>query len=237
MRELTEKEKDLMGALKGTAKSALSQIPVLGQVIAGWDAYNQSSFERNVKLLIEHLSQKVNDFESFFRTDYFNTEEGQLFTRKVIDAALDSQLNDKQELFVNALVNAPNSKDSELQKLKFVDMLRQLSRAALMVLAEMHKMFKTQVRGPGRDPDPTESFPLVDPTSIAQNLSTRYEPYLVSSAISEMESQGLFSRTGEWRKDYSGRYMPNGGFATEMCYTDFAAKFVEFITVMDKIES
>lgn len=237
MRELTEREEDLIGALKGTTKSALSLIPVIGQAIAGWDGYRQSSFERNVNKLIDHLSQKIDDLGSFFSADYFHSEEGQLFIEKVIDAALDSQLIDKQELFINALINAPTSQDGELQKLKFIDMLRQLSRAALMVLAEMHKMFSMQVRGPGRTPDPTQAFPLVDPTNIAEKLGNIYEPYLVTSAISEMESQGLFSRTGEWRKDYNGKYTPGGGFATEMCYTDFAARFVEFITVKRNIES
>ena len=100
-----------------------------------------------------------------------------------------------------------------------------------MVLAEMHKMLINQVRGTGR-PDPTSSFPLVDPTSIAESLSDRYgyDPYLVISSISEMESQGLFSRTGEWRVDpVTGKHSPGGGFSTELCYTDFAARFVEFI--------
>jgi hypothetical protein len=232
MKELSEREQDLVAALSGTTKSALALIPVVGQVIAGWDAYKRSSFQRNVQQLIDDLSQKVDDVEVFFGTDYFQTEEGQLFARKVIDAALDPQLEDKQELFVNTLINAPTSQNiGELQKLKFVDTLRHLSKAAVMVLAEMHKVLLSQVRGPGRNPDPVQSFPLVDPTNIAEKLSDTYDPYLVTSAISEMESQGLFSRTGEWRKDWRGHYMPNGGFATEMCYTDFAAKFVEFITV------
>lgn len=233
MRELTEREQDLMGALSGTAKSALSLIPGLGQAIAGWDAYKHSAFERNVGNIIDHLSQKIDNLEVFFSAEFFETEEGQLFTRKVIDAALDAQLEDKQELFINALVNAPTSQSiGELQRLKFIDMLRHLSRAALMVLAEMHSMFRTQVRGPNRDPA-FSPFPHVDPTSIAEKLSDKYDPYLVISAISEMEAQGLFSRIGEWRKDAAtGRSMPSGGFATEMCYTDFAAKFVEFINVL-----
>lgn len=91
-------------------------------------------------------------------------------------------------------------------------------------------MLIKQVRGPNRQPDPISSYPLVNPSSIAENLSEKYDPYLVTSSISEMESQGLFSRTGEWRQDpVSGKQMPGGGFATEMCYTDFAARFVEFI--------
>ena len=229
--DLTNREEDLLEALSGTTKSALSLIPVLGQAIAGWEAYRRSSFDRNVSKLIEHLQRKVDDIESFFDQDYFQTEEGQQFTRKVIDAALDTQLEDKQELFVNALVNSPGYKIvDDLQKLKFIDMLRHLSRAALLVLAEMHSLLIKQVRGPGRNPDPISAFPLVDPSRIAEQLSDKYDPYLITSSINEMESQGLFSRTGEWRKDQTtGRYMPGGGFDTAMCYTDFAAKFVEFI--------
>jgi hypothetical protein len=44
-----------------------------------------------------------------------------------------------------------------------------------------------------------------------------------------MESQGLFSSVGEWRKDNSGRYIVGGGFDSALSYTDFTARFVEFI--------
>jgi hypothetical protein len=231
VRDLTGREKDLLAALSGTTKSALSLVPVLGQAIAGWDAYKQNCFNRSVQTFIEHLSRKVEDLHALFQDDYFKTEGGQRFTTKLVDAALDAQLQDKQELFVNALIHAPGATTiSELEKLKFLDMLRHLSRAALMVLAEMHKMLVEQVRGPGRTPEPIQAFPLVNPTSIAEKLSNCYDPFLVTSAISEMESQGLFSRTGEWHKDGTGRWVPGGGFATEMCYTDFAARFVEFIS-------
>ena len=229
--KLTERKNDLLEALLGTTKSAASILPVLSQIIAGYDSYKRSSFDRNVRNLIENLSQKVDNIGEFFQDNFFKTEEGEKFARKVIDAALDTQLEDKQELFINALVNAPNSQSiSELEKLKFVDMLRHLSRASLMILAEVHTLFLHQVRGPGRSPGPTDSYPLVAPDDIAKKLSDKYDPYLITSSISEMESQGLFSRTGEWRKDpTTGRSMPGGGFASEMCYTDFSARFVEFI--------
>ena len=229
--ELTEREDDLMAGLSAAAKSALSLVPGLGQAISGWDAYNRSVFDRNIRKVIALLSERIDNLENFFQDEYLHTEEGQQFARKVFDAAFDAQLEDKQELFINALVNGIKSnKTTELEKLKFVDILRHLSRASLIILAEMHTMLIAQVRGSGRQPDPICSYPLVDPSSIAENLSEKYDPYLVTSSISEMESQGLFSRTGEWRKDpVSGRHMPGGGFATEMCYTDFAARFVEFI--------
>jgi len=56
--ELTNREKDLLETLSGTAKSTLSLIPGLGQAIAGWDAYNRSSFNRNLNKTIP--SQKQN---------------------------------------------------------------------------------------------------------------------------------------------------------------------------------
>jgi len=229
--ELTEREENLFAGLSATAKSALSLVPGLGQALSGWDAYHRSAFDRNVRKVIEYLSDRIDNIEDFFQDKYLHTEKGQQFARKVFDAAFDAQLEDKQELFMNALVNGAKSKTTtELEKLKFVDILRHLSRASLMILAEMHNMLINQVRGPMRQPDPTSSYPLVDPSAIAENLSEIYDPYLVTSSISEMESQGLFSRTGEWRKDpVSGRQMPGGGFSTEMCYTDFAARFVEFI--------
>jgi len=229
--ELTEREEDLFAGLSATAKSAFSIFPVIGQAISGYNAYKRSAFDRNVRKVIALLSERIDNLESFFQDEYLHTDEGQLFSRKVFDAAFDAQLEDKQELFINALVNGiKNKKTTELEKLKFVDVLRHLSRASLMILAEMHNMLIKQVRGPGRAPNPISAYPLVDPSRIAENLSEKYDPYLVTSSISEMESQGLFSRIGEWRKDQiSGRHRPGGGFATEMCYTDFTARFVEFI--------
>lgn len=230
--DITDREKDLLQALSATAKSALSFVPGLSQALAGYDAYKKSNFERNLKNLIAYLQDKVADLSSFFSKEWLQTDEGQQFARKVFDSAFDAQLEDKQELFVNALINGVhNDAMPSLEKLKFIDMLRHLSRVSLFVLAEMHSMFISQVRGPGRNPGPSQSFPLVDSSRISENLSSKFDPYLVTASISEMESQGLFSRTGEWKKRPDGSYISGGGFATELCYTDFTARFVEFITL------
>ena len=229
--QLTDREQDLLKALSSTAKSAISLVPGLGQAIAGYDAYKRSAFDRNVQKAIDHLHEKVDDLGRLFKAEYLQTEEGMQFARKVFDCAFDEQLEDKQELFINAFINGIHDQETEhIEKLKFVDILRQLSRASLMVLAKMHEMFAPQVRGPGRSVDPTSSFPQVDSIRIAEKLSDEvYTPYLITSAISEMESQGLFSTIGEWNKDYTGRYIVGGGFETALSYTDFTARFVEFI--------
>ena len=228
--ELEDREKDLLQFLSATAKSAAFVVPGLGQAIAGWDAYNRSRHDRNVQKVLEYLQDKVDDIEQFFKEEWLLSEDGQKFANKVIDSSLDAQIEDKQELFINALIHGVNEKELDLlEKLKFVDMLRHLSRSALMVLAEMDSMFISQVRGPNRNPDPIAAFPQVSAESIAEKLSGKYNPYLVTAAVRELESQGLFSSTGQWIKNPTGGYRAGGGFATELCYTDFAARFAEFI--------
>ena len=149
----------------------------------------------------------------------------------MLDCAVDAQLADKKALFANALVNgAIASGVSPLEKLKFVDMLRQMSKASLMVLADMHSTLSADVRGPGRQPVSTKPYPLVEPMRIAEQLSSKYDPYLVESTLREMESQGFFSSTGEWTRQQDGSSRPGGGFATALSYTDFTCRFVEFIT-------
>lgn len=222
---LTDREEDLKEALSGSTKSALSLIPGLGQAIAGFDAYKRSSFDRNLKKTITYLADKVDDLESFFSDDWVNSEEGQQYARKVFDCAFDAQMEDKQELFINALVNGVQDKNtSNLEKLKFVDILRHLSLASLMVLADMHQIFKSKVKGSG------DGSPHISPDNIAEELSDKYHPYLASASIYEMESQGLFSNIHDWRKTPNGKYKSGTYFKDALSYTDFTSRFVEFIT-------
>lgn len=234
--KLTDREKDLSKALSGTAKSALiSLIPVLGQAIAGWDAYKKSSFDRNLKNTISFLKNKVDDFESLFSDDWVESEEGHEFTRKVFDSAFDAQMEDKQELFINALINGVRDKETtNLEKLKFVDILRHLSLASLMILADMHSIYKNKVKRPSRSGSYIDSSPLVDPSNVAQELSDKYHPYLITASIYEMESQGLFSNIHDWRKTTNGKYVAGSSYDKALSYTDFTCRFVEFIRTKEK---
>ena len=234
----TDREKDLGSALGATAKSALSIIPGVGQAIAGYDAYRQSAHNRNVEKVLGYLTQKVDDLETFFNQDWFRSAEGELFLRKTIDAAIDVQSEEKQELFVNVLVNGAEIGMPIEQKTKFVDMLRQLSLSAVQILAELHTKFEPVTRRPGKEIDPISPIPVVDPNKIAQELSDRYTPYLTTAAIRELESHGLFSNTGSWNQ-VGDKYQPGQGFLTELAYTDFSASFADFISFhhQNKIES
>ena len=147
--DLTDRETDLLQALSGTAKSAAALVPGLAQAIAGLDAYRRSQLDRNIIKIVTHLQEKVDDLESFLNAQWIRTDEGQQYILKVLDSALDTQIEDKQELFVNALIQGIRNPDiPHLEKLKFIDMLRHLSRAAIMILAEIHKMLGGQGSAP-----------------------------------------------------------------------------------------
>lgn len=92
------------------------------------------------------------------------------------------------------------------------------------------KALFTNTRRPGR-PTGVAGLPLVDANEIAQQLSSKYDPYLVSSAFAELQGQGLFSSIGEWQKGADGRSTPGLHYTSALCYTDLAARFVELITV------
>lgn len=226
---MSDRKEDVSNALIASVKSTFGLIPGVSQVLAGYDAYHQSVHDRNVKKMIAHLCDKVEDLEQFIRQDWFKTEEGELFIRKTIDAAIDVQSEEKQELFVNVLINGPRSNITIEQKTKFVDMLRQLSLASIQILAEMHTMFVSRTRRPGKQSDAGEGIPHINPRRIAEDLSGKYAPYLTLSAIKELESHGLFSNIGEWHK-VGDKYRPGSGFSTDLAYTDFSASFAEFIS-------
>ena len=157
--------------------------------------------------------------------------DGQKFLRKVLACALDSQMEEKRELFINALVQGSCTTDlSQLEKLKFVDLLRRLSKAALMALADMHPRFEKIVWRRGKTVDPKVASPTVNAVTLAWEFQDKYkDPYLVIAAISEMESEGVFSRTGA-SGDQLMEAPTAGGFSTDLYYTDFSARFVEFIS-------
>lgn len=228
---MNDREKRLLETLASTTKAVIATvIPGLGVAISGWDAYNRAKHDQSVETLINNLQAKMDGLQNIMDSEWLKSEDGQQFSWKVVDSALDVQLIDKQGFFANAFVNGIQAHDmAQLEKLKFVDMLRHLSLTALVVLSEMDKLFAGQVRRSNRPSDPTRAYPLVDAEAIAEKLSNKHDPYLVIAAVKELESEGLFSKTGEWTRRLDGTYHKGGGFMTELCYTDFSARFADFI--------
>lgn len=226
----------IWAGVRAAVKSFLSRIVGVREGLSFYEAYKESTFNRGMASLLEDLEIKLNTMQAdpsqLFSEEWLKTEEGESFARKVFDSAIDPQLADKQTLFVNALINGALKKETTYrEKLRFVDILRNLSAPTLEVLAEMHLLYKDGVRGLGRKVGRIEPYRLVDSVQVAEDLGHIFEdPFLVVSAVSEMESQGLFSRTGEWIKGPDGKWKAQGGFDTNLTYSDFTYRFVEFIT-------
>ena len=167
---------DVAAGVVGTVKALVSRMPGLGEMIAGWDAYHKARFERETQDFLKALDSVLARMGRSLDPSWFTTLEGETFARKVLDCAVDAQLADKKELFANALVNgAINVEITPIEKLKFVDMLRQMSRASLMVLADIHSMLSPDVRGPGRQPPSNRPYLRV-PTSPARTRSMGCHP-------------------------------------------------------------
>jgi hypothetical protein len=232
---MTENISDYSEGILGAIQHVASEVPVIGELIAGYDAYSRARFNREAHQFLAYLNQKTDNIGVLLSEGWLKTEEGQQYWRKVVDSALDAQMEDKQELFANALINGiENRQLSQLERLKFVDILRHVSRASLMVLADMHNMFKDQVRGPGRKPAANQPYPVVDSVKIATTLAGKYDPFLVDACIQEMQSEGLFSNIAEWQQPGAG--IAPQGLADVLTYNHFTAKFVEFVTLQQPRE-
>ena len=225
------KKSDVIAAGVGVGKSLASKAPILSEIIAGFDSYRSARFERETKEFLHELDMAIGKVEGKFDGSWFTSSDGERFARKVLDCAVDAQLADKKQLFANAFINGAISEELNLlEKFKFIDILRQLSLSALMVLADMHKILGPDARRPGRTP-PMKPYPLVDQKQIAERLSSNYDPYLVEASLYEMQGQGLFSNTGQWNRQADGSSRIGGGYSDALAYTDFTCRFVKFITI------
>lgn len=228
---------DLIAGGKGLAKALASRIPVFSEIFATFDSYRKARFERETKEFLNYLETALAQVGEKFDPSWFASPDGEKYARKVFDCGVDAQLAEKKELFAKALLSGAIVEEIDLyEKLKFIDILRQLSRAALNVLADMHEFLAPDARGPGRTPSTNKPYPLVDPKRIAERLSSKYHPYLIEASLYEMQGQGLFSNIGEWTRQADGSSRPGGGFAEELAYTDFTCRFVEFITLRKKTQ-
>ena len=227
------KGKDIIEGAKGAGKALLGRLPVLNELISGYDAYHQAQFERETKEFLEILKSDIESLSENLDLSWLSTPEGETFAYKVVESAIDAQLADKRELFSKALINGIRQKDTDdLLKLKFIDILRNLSKASLMILSEMHEFLSPNVRGPGRTPPLNKPYPMVETRDIVSRLRGNYDPYLIASAMWEMQSQGLFDQIAEWGgRSPDGSIQSQGGFDSNLAYTDFTCRFVEFITL------
>src|SRR5262249_29502885 len=132
--------------------------------------------------------------------DWYKSDQGQKFVKKVVATALNAEYADKLKFLANALVNGPGLRGDDAMRAKFVEMIRQLSKSALEVLvASLRRQIPS---GTGQ----------VMPGQLAGVLG--WAPELVESCVKELFAFGVFSSTTRWIKSgenyRQAQYFPEG---------------------------
>lgn len=220
---------ELAAVTAAVLKSAASRVPVIGEALAGVEAFRQKQREKTAKEFIENLGSRLEAMGDRFSAEWLATEDGRMFAHKVFESATDAQLADKKELFANAFVNGAGDDSDVHEKTKFVDLLRQLSRDALDVLCELHRKFGPILAKPLATRSESTN---VSSETIATELSStlHWDGYRIESAYRELSSAGLFSAVTGWVSDGKGGQRPTGTYGRGEAYTEFAERFVRFIT-------
>ncbi len=219
---------DWKAAASAAGASALAQaIPGLNIPFAAYEKYKQQRQEKAYREFQTDLQSRVEMLEDRSHLKWLETEDGETYAGKVMEAALDAQMGDKREFFANALISGATTGDlSFAEKTKFVDLLRGLSRAALDALAKLHEKFSPALKQPGRGLS-TQISPSQLAVELAEEL--RINPYLVEASIRELSSAGLFASHSSYIVSKNGSVRSGGSYGGADSYTEFTARFVEFV--------
>ncbi len=215
--------------IREATKELAKRLPIIAETIGGIEGYTRSLKEQSREQLLKYLFDKVSrldlEIEEKIKA-YSNSEAGKLFFSKAIESALNAEYGDKQEIFVNALLNGAQVNVLEDEKLRFIDLIRHLSRVALNVLSVVYEMYDRLLN------DRTSS-PQIARREVVSAARERfqYTPELTDSALRELKNMGLFSNVLSWHN-------PNGAFISEgttisedaFAYTVYTRRFIKFIT-------
>jgi hypothetical protein len=198
----------------GAAAELAKKIPVLDCLIAGAERYYESIQHQQREEFVLVLADKLQKVTE--NAEWYQTREGQQFAKKVISSAMNAEYADKVEYFANALVNGPSLAPNDPHVLKFVELLRKLSKASLEVLAVLVKNAREVI---------LTGNPRVYPASLA--VSMNWHPSLAEACIQELHSEGVLSLVIEWSQDGQG-YRKARWTEDAPNVTQFTIKFANF---------
>lgn len=122
----------------------LKSIRPLNWLIAGVRGYHDYFIQQQRKILIKEILERLNVLEDVLKNPWYKSDDGEEVLKKTISSALNAEFTDKLEFFANIIFNSQQDVE-QLEKLKFIDMVRQLSKAAIRVLAEVIKTHQSLV--------------------------------------------------------------------------------------------
>lgn len=207
-------EDALQAASKESAIEAAKLIPGMGSLIEGIRKYHEHIEEEQRALFIAEIADRLRKLEDTFNKEWYNSEEGQILTKKLIASALNAEYADKIAYFANALINVCHA-NFEQNRNKFIEILRKISFSSLELLAK--EKILHEKRGSNYSPEVL----LGELVKI-----TNWDPYLVESCVKELYSLGVFSSSTGFHVD--GR--KNAVFSEGIpAFTSYTTKFIQFI--------
>jgi hypothetical protein len=212
---MVSKKDALLNAGSEGIVEGIKMIPGLNILVSSLKAYQDSIEEQQRTEFITQLNMRLEQIELIsFNREWYKSSEGIEVSKKIIASALNAEYADKIEYFANALINS--SKDySQDERLKYIEILRIVSKPALKVLAKERELHKKR----GERSSPQVSF-----NQLVKNLDL--SPHLIETCINELYSLGVFSHTLEFSSDgHATRHFDQGTSA----YTKYSEKFVLFL--------
>lgn len=202
----------LSGAKEAAIEVVKTVVPFSGTLIESVRKYHESIEEQQQEEFVAALSERVEELRK--NTEWYKSEEGQEFVKKVVATALNAEHADKVEFLANALVNGPTLGSDAAKRAKFIEMIRQLSKPALEVLVASRQ----HPTGTGQ----------VMPGELAGSLG--WSPELVEACVKELYSLGAFSSTKSWIKN-GDSYRQSEFFSEGIPSTNSITRtFAEFVS-------
>jgi len=194
---------------------SIKMIPGLNILVSSVKAYQDNIEEQQRTEFIEELKTRLEQIEEkSFNAKWYNTLDGIVVSKKIIASALNAEFADKISYFANALINCSQNYEQD-ERLKFIEILRVISKPALKVLAVERELKRKLGDGHSMQVSMNE---LVNHLDLS--------PHLIETCITELYSIGVFSHTIEFNA--SGHQQKNyeRGIAA---FTKFSEKFISFI--------
>lgn len=173
----------------------LEEIPFVSSLIEGVRKYQEVIQDEQRHAFVEVLAARVGELEASART-WYSSPEGEVFVKKVVATALNAEYGDKLDFLVNAFVNGPSLRQDDAKRVKFVEMIRQLSKPSLELLVASVRL------------RPKSEEVVIE--ELASEL--KWHPSLVDACIREVQSLGGYSPITKWETGKDGNSRPIAQF-------------------------
>lgn len=167
--------------VKEVAIQLAELIPGVAIPIESVRAYRERIEEQQREEFIRRLEERVAKLEHV--SEWYRSIDGEVFVKKVVATALNAEYADKIEYLANALVNGPSLGANQARRLKFVEMIRQLSNPAIQVMVAALRIRQN-----------------VDEVVVGEiaRLLPGWDPGVIDACIKELYSVGAFSNITRW---------------------------------------